>query len=469
VKILIAITSYGKANDAYLARITQEYQSMPFDARIVIFCNEYKQVPAGTELVMGLPSDNPRSLSFAHKKLFADRATEYDLFIYTEDDILITERNINAFLRLCTILQEDEIPGFLLKEISADGTLNYPQAHVHFHWDPSSVCSRGTETCAFFTNEHAASYILTRIQLQRAIASGGFLVKPYEGRYDMLCSAATDPYTQCGFRKLICISRLDDFSLHHLPNKYIGKFGISGQVLRRQVEALIRIGQNGDLPASLFRPETKLMGMSYSKDYYEPAKKEIARLIPNSARSVLSIGCGWGATEVWLTESGLKVVAVPMDPVISSELEGSEVRLVNGDFGSVLKQLAGQQFDYLLILNILHLIEDPVCLLRSFSSLLSDGGQVIATVPNLSSISVLAKRMRRDPRVQPLKRYETSGVHVTSRGVIRRWFDNSGLEVGQFIDLVPERAEKIRRMTMNVISPLLASEIIVVGNKAKTV
>jgi 2-polyprenyl-3-methyl-5-hydroxy-6-metoxy-1,4-benzoquinol methylase len=441
---------------------------MPFETHIVIFCDKYKKIPEGTELVVGLPTDNPRSLSFAHKKLFADRATDYDLFIYSEDDILITERNINAFLQLCTILQDDEIPGFLLKEVSADGALNYPQVHVHFHWDPSSVCSRGTETCAFFTNEHAASYILTRIQLQRAIASGGFLVKPYEGRYDMLCSAATDPYTQCGLRKLICISRLDDFSLHHLPNKYIGKFGISGQVLRRQVEALTRIDQNGGLPASLFRPETKLMGMSYSKDYYEPAKKEIACLIPSSTRSVLSIGCGWGATEVRLTESGLRVVAIPMDPVISSELEGSEVRLVNGDFGSVIEQLAGQRFDYLLILNTLHLIEDPAGLLRSFSGLLLDQGQVIATVPNLSSISVLWKRMRHDPRVQPLRSYATSGVHMTSRGVIRRWFENSGLEVEQFIDLVPKRWEKIRQMTMNMISPLLASEIIVVSKKAKT-
>jgi len=440
---------------------------MPFETHIVIFSDKCKEIPAGTELVVGMPTDNPRSLSFAHKKLFADRAADYDLFIYTEDDILITERNINAFLQLCTILQDDEIPGFLLKEVSADGAMNYPQAHVHFHWDPSSVCRRGTETCAFFTNEHAASYILTRIQLQRAIASGGFLVQPYEGRYDMLCSAATDPYTRCGFRKLICISRLDDFSLHHLPNKYIGKFGISGQVLRRQVEALIRISRYGGLPTSLFQPETKLMGMPYSKDYYEPAKKEIVGLIPSSTRSVLSIGCGWGATEVRLTESGLRVVAIPMDPVVSSGLEGSEVTLVNGDFESAIEQLAGQRFDYLLLLNTLHLIEDPAGLLRCFSGLLLDQGQVIATVPNLSSVSMLWKRIRRDPRVQPLRSYATSGVHMTSRRVIRRWFENSGLEVEQFIDLVPERAEKVRRMTMNTISPLLASEIIVVSKKAK--
>jgi 2-polyprenyl-3-methyl-5-hydroxy-6-metoxy-1,4-benzoquinol methylase len=441
---------------------------MPFEVQIVVFSNERKEVPPGAELVVGLPNENPRSLSFAHKSMFADRANDYDLFIFSEDDILITEKNVRAFLQLCTILHEDEIPGFLLKEISADGTLNYPQAHVHFHWDPSSVCRRGNETFAFFTNEHAASYILTRNQLQRAIASGGFLVQPYEGKYDMLCSAATDPYTRCGLRKLICISRLDECSLHHLPNKYIGKFGISGQVLQRQVDALIGIEQNAGMPPSLFRPHTKLMGMPYSKDYYEPIKSEIGCLISRSTRSVLSIGCGWGATEVWLAKRGLRVVAVPMDPVIPSELGGSEVELVNGDLRKVIEQLAGRQFDCLLMLNMLHLIEDPAGLLRSFSSLMSNHCQVIATVPNLSSLSVLWKRIRRDPRLRPLAKYEDSGVHPTSHRVMRRWFRDAGLGVGEFIDLVPKRVENGRRMALNMVPSLLASEIIVVATKTGT-
>jgi 2-polyprenyl-3-methyl-5-hydroxy-6-metoxy-1,4-benzoquinol methylase len=465
VKILIAITSYGRANDQYLARVTQEYRSMPFETRVVIFSNERKEIPAGAELVVGLPTANPRSLSFAHKQMFADQANDFDLFIYSEDDILIAEKNIRAFLQLCTILREDEIPGFILKEIDADGALNYPQAHVHFHWDPSSVCKRGSETCALFTNEHAASYILTRVQLQRAIASGGFVVRPYEDRYDMLCSAATDPYTRCGFRKLICVSRLEDCSLHHLPNKYIGKLGISGRTLQRQVEALIKIGQNGSVPVSLFQSETKLMGMLYSKDYYEPPRTDIAPLIPKSARDVLSIGCGWGATEASLSNGGLRVVAVPMDPVISAEITGAGVELVHGELKRAIGKLAGRQFDCLLLLNMLHLIEDPVELLRSVSSLMSPHCQLIATVPNLSSILVQWKRIRGGSRWKRLGRYETSRVHQTSHRLIREWFWEAGLNVKRFIDLPPNGAKKIRRASVTVVPSLSAAEIVVVGSK----
>jgi 2-polyprenyl-3-methyl-5-hydroxy-6-metoxy-1,4-benzoquinol methylase len=465
VKILIAITSYGTSNDQYLAQVTQEYRSMPFATHIVIFSDDRKQVPEGTELVVGLPTENPRSLSFAHKHLFADRQNDFDLFIYTEDDILITEKHIRAFLQLSPNLHTGEIPGFLLKEIAADGSLNYPQAHVQFHWDPSSVVRRGNETYAFFTNEHAASYMLTRGQLQQAVASGGFLVRPYEGRYDMLCSAATDPYTRCGFRKLICISRLGDFTLHHLPNKYIGKLGISERTLQRQVEALIKIGQNGSVPVSLFQSETKLMGMSYSKDYYEPARKEIAPLISRSAGNVLSIGCGWGATEAWLANSGLRVVAVPMDPVISAEMTGAGVEVILGELKKAIGKLAGQQFDCLLLLNMLHLIEDPAEVLRSVSSLMSPHCQLIASVPNLSSVIVQWKRIRGGTRWKRLGKYETSRVHKTSHRLIRKWFAEAGLGVRKFINLAPNGAKKIRRLSLTVMPSLSASEIIVVGGK----
>ena len=91
---------------------------------------------------------------------------------------------------------------------------------------------------AYFTNEHAACYLLTQKQLRNAIQSGGFLVSPHEGPYDLLCTAATDPYTQCGFKKMICISHLEDFIVPHLSSKYAGKLGVGDKDFLRQIESL---------------------------------------------------------------------------------------------------------------------------------------------------------------------------------------------------------------------------------------
>src|SRR5579864_6254290 len=206
MNILVAIASYGTTHDQYLNRLIAEYRSMRHRVDIVVLTEAPKSMGPDVEVKVGLPTKDPWSLPFAHKQLFADRVNDYDLFIYSEDDHLITEQHVEAFLNASKVLPETEIAGFLVIEKAQGGKLNFCGFLAHFHWDPASVRSRGNQMFAHFTNEHSACYMLTQAQLRRAILSGGFLVGPHQGKYDLLCSAATDPYTQCGFTKVICIS-----------------------------------------------------------------------------------------------------------------------------------------------------------------------------------------------------------------------------------------------------------------------
>jgi hypothetical protein len=239
-KLLVALTSYGTLNDRHLSRLIQEYQSMSFDVDILVLSNIRKNLGHSIEGVVR-PYGNPRTLAFLHKQVFADRLEAYDLFLYSEDDVLVTERNIHAYLSASQSLGDGEIAGFLRFEKGANDR-NYPDIHGNFHWDPSSVRRRGDSTWAHLTNEHSACYLLTRAQLRRAIDSGGYLVRPHQGKYDLLCAAATDPYTQCGFRKLLCVSEIDKFLVHHLSNKYVGTCtGIGEREFRTQIEGLLAI------------------------------------------------------------------------------------------------------------------------------------------------------------------------------------------------------------------------------------
>ena len=174
MKLLVAIASHGTNNDGYLARLVSEYRSMSFPVDIVVLSNLPKKVAPGVEvIVVDLNGKNPWSLPFPHKQVFADRKSEYDLFLYSEDDTLVTEKNIRAFLEVSAALPDNEIPGFLRYEQGHQGEENYPEIHGRFHWDPQSVSFRGGHTFAYYTNEHAACYLLTQEQLGRAIESRG--------------------------------------------------------------------------------------------------------------------------------------------------------------------------------------------------------------------------------------------------------------------------------------------------------
>lgn len=462
-KILVVIASHGRNNDQYLHRLIAEYRTMPYEIDIVVTSNIPKDLDKSIEVVVGLPSKNPWTLPFAHKKIFAERAERYDLYIYTEDDTLITERHIEAFRRATEVLRPDEIAGFMRSEQGPDGTIYYSTVHSHYHWDPHSVCTRGDDAFAYFTNEHGACYILTKDQLRRAISSGGFLVPPHHGKYGLLETAATDPYTQCGFKKLVCISRLEDFTCKHLPNKYIGRTGLEKSQVDAQIRTLLEISKNekpGRLP---IRVESRLPGTRWTKFYYERCREDLLGLIPDQAARVLSIGCGWGKTEGTLVERGVHVTAVPLDTVIGALAKTRGIEVVDEGLESAPARLAGQKFDVLLITGLLHLIDDPAGLLRQYRGLLSDGGLVIATCPNVNHLAIRIRRLRGQFDLRGLEDYQTSGVHRASRAMVADWLASSGFSDIEVRYVVAERWRKFDRWTLNCAPGLWAEEFIAVG------
>ena len=465
LSVLVALASYGTSNNRHLERLIREYRSMPFEIDIVVLSNLNKKLEPGIECRVGLPSKDPWSLPFAHKKLFAERADQYDLFIYSEDDILITERHLRAFLHVTAVLQDDEIAGFIRMEKGSNGSIGYPDVHDEYHWDPKSLRSRTKYTFASFTNEHAACYVLTQRQLRKAIESGGFLVEPHEWKHDLLCSAATDPYIQCGFRKLIPISHLDDFTVHHLSNKYAGKVGVDGAEMRAQIGALLRLTKDAYTPEPLLNTETRLWRRMYSKDYYEPRREEVISAIPPEARSVLSVGCGSGATECWLAERGLRVVAVPLDPVVCATAAARGVEMVFGDFHAAKEKLHNQRFDCLLFLNVLHLARDPVEVLSLFRDTLAANSVVIIQAPNMLCAPDLWRRIRNAGRYRGLGNYDLTGAHLSSVGNVRNWCRESGLRIDRTVGMLHHRAKFLRGLSGGLVELSMSPSFVSVARR----
>ncbi len=241
MKILVAIANFGPYRFGYLDKVITTYQRMPHQLDLVIHSDRVKRVPPGVQLVVGLPTPDPCSLPFAHKWLFAERQDDYDLFVYTEDDILIAEHNLAAFLEASAVLPPDEIPGLFRFERDDAGRVYFVDAHPPWDWVAGSVATRGAYTFATFSNAHSGCYVLTRSQLQRVVQSGGYLVPPHADFNDMRASAATDPYTRCGLTRRLCVSHLDRFLIHHLPNNYIGVLGTAETDFRARLAGLLTV------------------------------------------------------------------------------------------------------------------------------------------------------------------------------------------------------------------------------------
>jgi SAM-dependent methyltransferase len=459
LKILVVIASYGFANDHHLRRVLKEYRSMPYDINIKVLSDVERQLESDVDVVVVSPCRTPQALPFEHKKLLERHARDFDLFIYTEDDILITETNIKAFVTVSQKVSRTEIPGFIRFESNQNGRLYYPDIHRTYRWNITSIRASGEYTIACFTNDHSGCYMLTRDQLVRAIESGKFMAGARRTQYGMLETAATDIYTQCGLRKVIAISHVDEYLVHHLPNKYIGQMGVDDDYFRDQIEVMLSVARDGHIPRPLIQASNNPEPVRFGKDCYESERRDLIRLIPEHAKNVLSVGCGWGLTETRLSEDGHSVIALPIDAVVSAGLAKNKVNVINGDIASIASALNGKRVDCILISGILQLVEDPIRLLSSLRELLNSDGVLIATVPKRTRLLKWWSSFR-SWQWESSGGYAKTGVQLTSRFGVKKWLRRSGLRPTYVTEIV-QPTQKLRWQTAIRISrPLRRSEII---------
>ena len=426
MKILVTIPSYGDKNIHFLKRVINEFKSMPHEITIIVMSESHKEIDADVKVVVGLPDKNPKSLPFGHKRIFSDYADQYDFFIYTEDDTLITQKNIESYLEVHKFLPENELLGFLRFEESITGKKYYTTIHSQYRWLSNSVKTVNKYTFASFTNLHSACYILSNQQLKIALSSGSFFAPPREENYGMLETAATDIYTQCGFKKVICISHIEQFEVHHMPNIYYKKFGISSPDLHRMVDSLMKVKTDVRQDDSFFNSPYAPVSFHLAKDFYEPCRSDIISTLKlYDIKSVLSIGCGSCETEKKLLDNGIAVFAIPFDPVFGALAKSRGVEVLSSNINDAFDSIRNRNFDCILFMDVLQHMHCPEGIIAKFQELLSKNGIMISSAPNIKGIFFLYGIIRKASNVKKVLRYydkEYFGIKIKNEKSVRKWF-----------------------------------------------
>jgi len=460
-RVLVAIANHGNGNLEYLEQLLSAYSQSSYDCDIVILSDKPKTFGSDIEVLVGAPERNPWSLPFVHRSLFKERLSSYDYFIYSEDDTLIRDHNINFFSDAVEILPPDEIAGFMRTETTPDGQVTYSTCHSFFRWIPSSVRVRGNELWAIYSNEHSASFVATRDQISRAYASGGFPLKAHEGRHDMLCSAATDIYASCGLNRVVCIDRIDDFSLPHLSNKYTHKMGMPAQEMQWQIEALRRIHRGELSRKELFDPETRLPRARASKNFHLAPDLTLETMLGEVPKRVLVWGAGDGVLEASLRDKGHDVTVVPFNAVFGFSCEKRGLKVFE------LENEAHHPepiFDCVVTVDCLHLCADPVTLLGNVYDWLLPGGEVFARIPNLNSIGSQKQRWK---KWSGYRRWDHNqiGAHALTTKSLRKLTAAAGFEKCAIELDSPERWRKINSSSIAFVQEALADFIYISAKK----
>jgi len=124
-------------------------------------------------------------------------------------------------------------------------------------------------------------------------------------------------------------------------------------------------------------------------EYYGRPRREMVSRVPREAALVLDVGCGAGAFGAGLkaewAQAGrpLVVWGIEMDPVAAARATEVLDRVVIGEAGAMLANLPAGRFDVVILNDILEHVIAPEDLLRGIRPLLSPGGRIVSSVPNV--------------------------------------------------------------------------------------
>ena len=473
-RLLVAIANHGHKNTDFCRHLIDRYRALPFETTIVVLSDTAKNYGSDVDVRIGAPTANPWSLPFAHRPLFVEESENYDFFIYTEDDTEILHHHLELFVEATALLPDDKVLGFIRYEKNDAGTVRYSTVHHSYRWMPQSVTRAGGYAFAEYTNTHAGAYVLTQTQLRKCIASGGYALEPHNENYDMLVSAATDPYTQCGLTKVVCLTDLRHNSLHHMSNAYLGKIGVEAEEFECQVEQLLAASADANessginhLTTQLFDPSTSVPGRDHpwDKRFYEPLRPQLLDAVPNDAASVLSVGCERGLNEAVLVERGMAVTGIPIDGVIASSAARRGIEVTDADFDRVLGQLEGRQFDVVLFNRSLSYFPRPVEVLRRIAPFVSSGGSVIVCFENMAEIGIVRSRLRRAGAQVRREGFAGAGIHWTSPSTVSSWLTDADYRVGAEIFNVDPARKKLSRWMGGRADSWLSRDYLVVANR----
>jgi SAM-dependent methyltransferase len=434
MRMLVCVINYGSKNDGYCAQVLASYLAMPWQPRVVVCADRPKSYGPQVEVrVLEAPAGDGLQFMLHGRRLLAEQAGRYDLYVLAEDDVLIATDHVSTWRTAAQALGPRDVPALFRIERPGSRTTLLDQ-HRSFGWDVATAQMLNDRAVCQFTNLHTAVHLLDAGHLQTALASGKFthMVKPWR-HYNTIEAGSAWLYSPdgCGLRRWGMLDSFESLWVHHLPDTYAGQLGFPLQLALAQVGYLRQVAAGQRAAACLAPAMTRLWTARWDLNGDNPRREDLlARLRP--VQRVLWVGSLDGQTELSLVERGVAVTAIALDVAYEASLRACGLLVLPADLELACNELsrAGSQFDAIVIPELLSRMHDPVLALRKLKPLLAPGGQVLVSEPNFAQWQAFALACGLRCGCRPLAEridFHRDGIHPLTQRLLTRWFNAAGL------------------------------------------
>jgi len=155
---------------------------------------------------------------------------------------------------------------------------------------------------------------------------------------------------------------------------------------------------------------------------------QIFRFVGKNKR-VLEIGCASGCQSKILTEDlNCTVTGIEINPIAAEDARKYCQEVIVGDINSILrnKDLAGKDFDVVLIADVLEHLYDPRHVLEDLRTFISKEGYIVASIPNIVHSSVIYEMMKGKFDYREYGLLDSTHIHFFTRKNIYKMFESAG-------------------------------------------
>jgi len=125
---------------------------------------------------------------------------------------------------------------------------------------------------------------------------------------------------------------------------------------------------------------------------YTSPRPDIEALVPDGVHTVLDVGCSTGVLGAAIKDrTGAKVIGIELDAEMAATAASRLDQVHVGDAAALLMgdTFRDQRFDVIVFADVLEHLVDPWEVLRRAGELLTDGGCVVTSLPNVRHVSTL--------------------------------------------------------------------------------
>lgn len=207
-----------------------------------------------------------------------------------------------------------------------------------------------------------------------------------------------------------------------------------------------------------------------TSSYYEHMRVEIAPLLPPTARRIVDVGCGSGATLAWLRGlyPSAHTIGLEGNGEVRAQLSlnASEVHIL--DLTGEAPDLGSP--DLILFLDVLEHLPDPAATLSRLASQLAPGGAIIVSLPNVAHLSVaLPLILKGEFKYTDEGILDRTHLKFFTQASALALMEDAGFQVdrGIMTGLDGPRARLLDAVTLHRLRPRLTKQFVMRGSRGK--